>query len=161
MARRNEAVDALEPLPVNQFWSILAQALETGDPKLPISWSGRRDSNRRRPAWESPFRLKIKKYRADGDACRSKEISNYGSAECAERHAEVERFISDYLCNGELRIRDSVTQALLSRKDAFIPMNCYVNDEFCKANIEGWLAKAEERRSKAVTLQADSPVTTT
>lgn len=40
-------------------------------------------------------------------------------------------------------------------------MNCYVNDEFCKANIEGWLAKAHERRSKAVTMQADTPVTTT
>jgi len=84
-----------------------------------------------------------------------------GSAECAERHAEAERFIYDYLCNGELRILDSATQALLSRKDAFIPMNCYVNDEFCKANIEGWLAKAQERRSKAVTMQAETPVTTT
>jgi len=78
VARRKEAVDALEQtLPMTQFGSILEQALKTGDPKLPISWSGRRDSHRRRPAWESSFQLKIKNNGAHGDAYRSKEISNF------------------------------------------------------------------------------------
>ena len=44
--------------------------------KLQKRWSGRRGSNPRRPAWESPRQLIIKDNGAHGDAYRSKEISN-------------------------------------------------------------------------------------
>jgi hypothetical protein len=40
-------------------------------------WSGRRGSNPRRPAWESPFRLKINNQAAHGDQLRHNEISNF------------------------------------------------------------------------------------
>jgi hypothetical protein len=71
-----------------------------------------------------------------------------GSAGCADRIADVHRFIYEYLCNGELRILNSVTNELISRKDAFIPVNCMVNGEVCDANIERWLTKARERREE-------------
>jgi hypothetical protein len=45
--------------------------------KLLKIWSGRPDSNRRRPAWESSIRLNIKDNGAHSDACRSKQISNF------------------------------------------------------------------------------------
>jgi len=72
-----------------------------------------------------------------------------GSFECAIQHADFNRFIYHYLGNGQLYIVNAETQTLISRKDAFIPMNCYVNSEACEANIERWLAKAEERRKAA------------
>ena len=39
--------------PCEGFWSILEQALKSGDAKSMKRWSGRRDSNPRRPAWEA------------------------------------------------------------------------------------------------------------
>jgi hypothetical protein len=71
-----------------------------------------------------------------------------GTVAGAERLVDVNRFIYDYLCNGELRILNAATNELLSRKDAFIPMNCYVNDEACQANIDRWEKEAQCRRSK-------------
>ena len=76
-----------------------------------------------------------------------------GTAECAERMADLHRFIYDYLCNGELRILNAVTGELLSRKDAFLPLNCRVNDEVCTANIEHWKTTAQRRHDQ----RKDSP----
>ena len=42
-----------------------------------ILWSGRPDSNRRRPAWEYGWRLKIKYNGVQGDEYRSIEFSNF------------------------------------------------------------------------------------
>jgi hypothetical protein len=69
-----------------------------------------------------------------------------GTAEVAERMADFHGFIYDYLCNGELRILDAVTGDLLSHKDAFLPLNCTVNDQVCNANIEHWKTTAQRRR---------------
>jgi hypothetical protein len=69
-----------------------------------------------------------------------------GTADGAERLAQLERFTRDYLCNGELRIVNSTTAELLSRKDAFIPINCYVDVNACNARVEHWKAIANARR---------------
>jgi hypothetical protein len=71
------------------------------------------------------------------------------SAECADMHADLHRFIRDYLSNGELRLTVSRDNALLSRKEAFIPMNCFVDFDACRRIIEKWTTTAERRRSTA------------
>src|SRR5262249_19240416 len=47
--------------------------------RLPNRWrgSGRRDSNPRRPAWESPFRLKTQDQAVHSDQLSINEISNF------------------------------------------------------------------------------------
>jgi hypothetical protein len=71
-----------------------------------------------------------------------------GTAEGADGFAELERFCRDYLCNGELSIENSETGELISRKDAFIPTNCYVDADGCNAKIEHWMVVAQERRNR-------------
>ena len=68
-----------------------------------------------------------------------------GTAGGAAMIAEIHRFIRDYFGNGELRIIVSDTGELLSRKDSFIPMNCYLDVEACNANIQQWVDLAEKR----------------
>jgi hypothetical protein len=72
-----------------------------------------------------------------------------GTADCADLMTDFQHFIYEYLCNGELRILNAATGGLLSRKDAFLPVNCMVNDEVCSANIERWRTVAKERRALA------------
>jgi hypothetical protein len=49
-----------------------------------------------------------------------------GSVAAAEYRREFHRFLRDYFLNGELLILNSDTGEILSRKDAFLPRNCYV-----------------------------------
>ena len=44
-------------------------------------WSGRRDSNPRRPAWENNSRLKIQDNGVYGGSSRFNEISNFRNSE--------------------------------------------------------------------------------
>jgi len=79
-----------------------------------------------------------------------------GTAECAELHVDVNRFIYDYLCNGQLRLLNSTTNGLLSRKDAFLPVNCMVNDDVCRAEIDRWVTIARERRERTKAADAEN-----
>lgn len=72
-----------------------------------------------------------------------------GSAEGADGIAEVGRFIRDYVANGQLRIVNAETGALISRKDAFIPVNVILNPSACNAQILHWKGVAKERRERA------------
>jgi hypothetical protein len=69
-----------------------------------------------------------------------------GSAEGAESMSEVGRFVRDYWGNGKLRIVNADTGALISRKDAFIPVNCWLDVDAANAGIAEWKRRAEERR---------------
>jgi hypothetical protein len=69
-----------------------------------------------------------------------------GTADGAERMADLHRFVYEYLCNGQLRILNATSGELLSRNEAFLPVNCMVNDEVCNARIEKWKQTAEQRR---------------
>jgi len=57
-------------------------------------WSGRPGSNRRRPAWESPFRLKINNQAAHGDQLRYNEISNF-------RNSRIRQTLNGVLLEGK------------------------------------------------------------
>lgn len=82
------------------------------------------------------------------DVFKDLRADDDGTAAGAERLADINRFIYDYLCNGELRVVNAGTGELLSRTGAFIPVNCYVNDEACKENIDRWEKEAQQRRTK-------------
>lgn len=82
------------------------------------------------------------------DVFKDLRADDDGTVAGAERLADVNRFIYDYLCNGELRVVNAATGELLSRTGAFIPVNCYVNDEVCQGNVDRWEKEAQYRRTK-------------
>jgi hypothetical protein len=73
-------------------------------------------------------------------------IKDTGTADSAERVAEINRFGSDYFGNGQLHIVNADTGALISRKDAYIPENMLPEQEAADAEIARWRALAEQRR---------------
>lgn len=52
-------------------------------------------------------------------------VKDTGTAESAERIAEVRRFENEYFGNGQLHIVNAETGDLIARKDAYIPMNMF------------------------------------
>jgi hypothetical protein len=77
---------------------------------------------------------------------RDLRFTDIGTADAAEAGAEVQRFMKEYIGNGRLEIVDAGTGALLSRKDAFIPTNFYLDHEAADAAIASWRALAQTRR---------------
>ena len=71
-----------------------------------------------------------------------------GDADSAEAMAELSRFNKEYFGNGQLRIVDAETGELIARKDAFLPMNMYLDHEAADAEIARWKALATERRER-------------
>lgn len=78
------------------------------------------------------------------------KVRDDGSADSARKIADLRRFQLDYLGNGELHVYDADTRALLSRVDAFIPLNCWVNHEWFESEIAKWLEVAEHRANLAL-----------
>ena len=70
------------------------------------------------------------------------------SAEYLEAMAEVQRFNADYFGNGRLEIYNADTGALISRKDAFMPVNMFLDQEAADSGVEELKARAAERRVK-------------
>jgi hypothetical protein len=73
-------------------------------------------------------------------------VKDMGTAESAERVAEVKRFEHDYFGNGQLHIVNADTGALIGRKDAYIPLNMYLDRDAADAEIARWKTLAEQRR---------------
>lgn len=73
------------------------------------------------------------------------KVDDDGSARAARNVADALRFQLDYIGNGELHLFDADTRALLSRVDAFIPLNCWANHEWFAAEIAKWRDMADER----------------
>lgn len=73
-----------------------------------------------------------------------------GSVIAAEYRKEVQRFIRDYLLNGELQIINAETNELISRKDAYLPLNCFADLDGCNANIASAQAEVERRREAKI-----------
>jgi hypothetical protein len=65
-------------------------------------------------------------------------VLDTGTAEAAERLAEFRRFAMEYFGNGQLHIYDAEAGSLISRKDAFIPENMFLNHEVAEAEIAKW-----------------------
>ncbi|MGD7070517.1 methylamine utilization protein MauJ [Acetobacter sp. AAB5] len=71
------------------------------------------------------------------------------SIRAAEYQREILRFFRDYLMNGELQIFNADRGKLMSRKDAFMPVNCRINLDRCNANIAAAQAEVDRRKSAA------------
>jgi hypothetical protein len=71
-----------------------------------------------------------------------------GTAESAERVHEVKRFEQEYFGNGQLHIVNTDTGELIGRKDAYIPMNMYLDGDAAAAELARWKAFAEQRRAR-------------
>lgn len=72
-----------------------------------------------------------------------------GSPESAEAIAECSRFLKEYWGNGQLRIINAATRELISRKDAYVPVNVWLNVDACDAEIAGWKRLALDRRERS------------
>lgn len=75
-------------------------------------------------------------------------VCDTGSAELAERVHEVRRFWQDYFGNGQLHIVNADTGELLGRKDAYLPMNMYLDHKGAAAELAYWKDLAEQRRER-------------
>jgi hypothetical protein len=71
-----------------------------------------------------------------------------GTAESADAISEVARFSKEYFGNGQLHIVDAESGQLIARKDAFIPMNMYQDDEAADRLIARWKQLANDRRDR-------------
>jgi len=77
------------------------------------------------------------------------EVVDTGTAESAERVAEFRRFSMEYFGNGQLQLYDAETGSLISRKDAFIPTNMFLDHEAAEREIAKWKLLGWLRRGAA------------
>lgn len=78
-----------------------------------------------------------------------------GSPEAIETLIEIRRFEHEYFCNGQLQIFNSETGKLVSRKDAYIPVNMHFDDKAAAAGIENLKHLAKERRDRNARYHAE------
>jgi hypothetical protein len=71
-----------------------------------------------------------------------------GGAINAENIAEISRFWKEYFGNGQLHIVDAESGELISRKDAYLPVNMHGNPEGSDALIRQWKQLAADRRER-------------
>jgi hypothetical protein len=93
------------------------------------------------------FRLDFANERLNFDIFSDFRQFDDGSVESAEALAEGARFFADYFGNGQLFIRNAETNELLSRKDAFLPKNSFVDYDGTRALIAEWKQAAANRRN--------------
>jgi hypothetical protein len=82
------------------------------------------------------------------DLFRDIGVRDTGTTQSAERVREVKRFEQDYFGNGQLHIVNTDTGELIGRKDAYIPMNMYLDGEGAEAELAYWKAVAGQRRER-------------
>jgi hypothetical protein len=91
------------------------------------------------------FELHFDSERLVFDLDRGLQVRDDGSARAARNIADLRRFQLDYVSNGELHVYDADTRALLSRVDAFMPVNYWANYEWFQSEIAKWLEIAAQR----------------
>jgi hypothetical protein len=94
------------------------------------------------------FSLDFGQERIIFDVFQDIAVRDTGSAASAVRVHEVRRFEQDYFGNGQLHILEADTGALIGRKDAFIPMNMYLDGDGAEAELAHWKALANQRRCR-------------
>jgi len=72
-----------------------------------------------------------------------------GSVAAARNGKELDRFFRDYFLNGEIQMWNAENSSLVSRCDAFIPMNCFVDVDVCNVAIAKWDEVIAEREEAA------------
>lgn len=80
-----------------------------------------------------------------------------GTPESAEIIAEVRRFENEYFGNGQLQIVNADTGDLIARKDAYIPVNMFLDQDAADAEIARWQRLAEERRASIARSNSANP----
>jgi hypothetical protein len=79
-------------------------------------------------------------------------VCDTGTAESAERVHEVKRFEQDYFGNGQLHIVNTDAGDLIGRKDAYIPINVYLDSKGAKAELQ----RRERDRKFAEEMERDA-----
>jgi hypothetical protein len=97
---------------------------------------------------EFAFSLDFGAERIQFDLFNDIGVRDTGSTESAERVHEVRRFEQDYFGNGQLNIVNTDTGGLIGRKDAYIPLNMYLDGDGAAAELAYWKAEAERRRER-------------
>jgi hypothetical protein len=82
-------------------------------------------------------------------------ICDTGTAESAERIHEVRRFEQDYFGNGQLHLFNTDTGELIGRKDAYLPMNMFLDAEGAAAELAHWKALATMRHERGARFAKD------
>lgn len=82
------------------------------------------------------FWLNLAEERLQFDVQKSVVARDDGSVAAARNAQELQRFLRDYFLNGELQIWNAETGELISRCDAFIPVNVIVDVEAWNAQID-------------------------
>jgi hypothetical protein len=89
--------------------------------------------------------------RLEFDMFRDITCKDAGTANGAQTMLDIRTFLNALFCNGQLEIYDSDSGDLLSRKDAYMPMNMMFNDKAARAEIEQIQAIIEQRRKAELT----------
>ena len=84
------------------------------------------------------FALNFAEERLEFDLTSSLTAFDNGTASAARNGKERCRFLWDYFGNGELQFWNSETGALISRVDAFIPLNMMGNLNAHNAEMTAW-----------------------
>ena len=95
---------------------------------------------------EISFELDFLNERLRFDSQADVKVYDDGSATAASNIADMRRFALQYVGNGSLRIYDAERRKLISRVDAFIPVNYHANHEWFEAEIQRWTEEAARRR---------------
>ena len=89
-------------------------------------------------------------------------VQDMGSATSAARVRDMQQFFYDYFGNGELLVFDAETDELISRKDAYIPLNMMLNPKghvialAYWTRIENWRSDLDRRFDEALARYAVS-----
>lgn len=73
-----------------------------------------------------------------------------GSVRAAEFRRDIERFKRDYFLNGIVRMWNADDGSLLSRLDAFLPTNCFLDLDAANAAIDQFETEVTRRRAACV-----------
>lgn len=92
------------------------------------------------------FGLNFSNERLEFDVFRDIAIQDTGTADSALAIVDFKQFQNAYFGNGQLEIYDAESDELLSRKDAFLPTNMWLDHEAADADLAQWKKFAEERR---------------
>jgi hypothetical protein len=97
---------------------------------------------------EFRFSLDFGTERIEFDLFGDVSFRDTGTAASAMRVHEVKRFWQDYFGNGQLHIFNTDTGELIGRKDAYLPLNMYLDSDGAAAELAHWKALAEQRRER-------------
>ena len=95
------------------------------------------------------FWLNFAEERLEFDLQQSIATRDDGSVGAARNGKELDRFFRDYIGNGELQMWNAESGELISRRDAFIPVNCFLNIDAANAAIDAWDTVIVEREQAA------------